>query len=564
MAYEKRTLVDNETVIDKDLLDYMQDGIAVAHDEVSNLKNELYVPVSITESVGYFNAGGGISGAGAETQEAYTQRIPVNPDDIIHFSQKLSEHKQMWVAAGIYDETGVWISRVSLYTGNATEFSTDYTVPQGVSWVAFTYRTYGISTVTVEINALSTLYGKDEVDQKFEQTNNSVLDNVADTYGDIQLPAYENGVVYAENGSIKYANRDYTVRPVKGTGIRLKAGDVIKNSRPDSYELLGAYTTDGVTYVGIPSNMSPYVAPADGLYYISVNIIPKTGTASPDLINDFQFFRPTSRVTTGGVRSLFDMQKIKSINHRGYSAECPENTIPAFVMSAKNGFGIVETDLRCTSDGVPVLLHDASINRTARNADGSEISGTVNIADITYEQALTYDFGIWKGEKYAGTKIPTLAEAISVWKKLGVSAYVEIESPMTSAQLHDAVNIVKAAGYSDHITWISFDYKYLAVVSIVAPYDRLGLVTGNITASELAKMPIIKSKYNSVFVDADISKLTSESIGLAKEAGEAVEVWTADAESVLDGLDDYVSGVTSNYRNAQEYFKNKLVNGLPT
>lgn len=39
MAYEKRTLIDNETVIDKDLLDYMQDGIAAAHDEVGILKS---------------------------------------------------------------------------------------------------------------------------------------------------------------------------------------------------------------------------------------------------------------------------------------------------------------------------------------------------------------------------------------------------------------------------------------------------------------------------------------------------------------------------------------------
>ena len=68
---------------------------------------------------------------------------------------------------------------------------------------------------------------------------------------------------------------------------------------------------------------------------------------------------------------------VKAINHRGYMIDSPENTLPAFRLSKKFGFNIVETDLRLTSDGVPVLLHDATINRTARLDNGSTISGTV-------------------------------------------------------------------------------------------------------------------------------------------------------------------------------------------
>ena len=100
---------------------------------------------------------------------------------------------------------------------------------------------------------------------------------------------------------------------------------------------------------------------------------------------------------------------VKSVNHRGYG-DAPENTLPAFIMSCKKGFEYVECDVALTSDGIPVLLHDDTINRTARNADGSQLSEDVNIKDITYAQAVSYDYGLWKSTEYAGTQIPTFAE----------------------------------------------------------------------------------------------------------------------------------------------------------
>lgn len=68
---------------------------------------------------------------------------------------------------------------------------------------------------------------------------------------------------------------------------------------------------------------------------------------------------------------------VKAINHRGYSAIAPENTIPAYIMSKKMGFTYVECDVSFTSDGVAVLLHDNTIDRTS---DGSGA-----ISGLTYE-----------------------------------------------------------------------------------------------------------------------------------------------------------------------------------
>lgn len=132
-----------------------------------------------------------------------------------------------------------------------------------------------------------------------------------------------------------------------------------------------------------------------------------------------------------------------NVCHRGLcTAGLPENTLVAFAACKTAGWKWVESDIRFTSDGVCVMLHDESINRTARNADGTSISGTVNIADITYAQALSYDFGIYAGEQYAGIKILTLDDFLNFCSKAGL--YVQIEIKNSTSFTQEMANAVWA------------------------------------------------------------------------------------------------------------------------
>lgn len=240
---------------------------------------------------------------------------------------------------------------------------------------------------------------------------------------------------------------------------------------------------------------------------------------------------------------------INSVNHRGYNTIAPENTIAAFRLSKYNGFNKVETDVRFTSDNVAVLLHDESINRTARNADGTEISETVNIADITYEQALTYDFGIYKGTEYAGTKIVTFAEFIKFCKSFGIEPYIELKVG-TQAQIEGLADAVRSYGMSNNVAWIAFSEDLLAYVKERTPAGRFGLLTSELTSDKLARLVALKETDNEVFVDANLNGLTSEQIELCKAAGVPLEVWTINNENTLYGLNDYITGVTSDSLNA--------------
>ena len=240
---------------------------------------------------------------------------------------------------------------------------------------------------------------------------------------------------------------------------------------------------------------------------------------------------------------------IKSINHTGWH-EAPENTLPAYKASKQKGFRYVETDVSFTSDNVPVLLHDNSINRTARNADGTEISGTVNIYDITYEQALDYDFGIYKGDEYAGTKIPTLEQFVLLCRNLGLHPYIEIKSSYdyTRQQVEECVNIVKRYGMKDKVTWISFSSTYLNYIKAVDPNARLGFVVSSIDSSAITNAQNLKNSTNEVFIDS--GSYTDAEVNLCISADIPMEVWTIGTTELINSINPYVSGFTSDSLNA--------------
>ena len=96
--------------------------------------------------------------------------------------------------------------------------------------------------------------------------------------------------------------------------------------------------------------------------------------------------------------------------HRGVSSEAPENTMAAFRMSVEQGYDLIEMDPKYTADGKFIILHDRSLKRTARDADGNAID--VKIAEITLEQARSYEYGSWFSEEFRGEQIPLLSDVL--------------------------------------------------------------------------------------------------------------------------------------------------------
>jgi glycerophosphoryl diester phosphodiesterase len=98
------------------------------------------------------------------------------------------------------------------------------------------------------------------------------------------------------------------------------------------------------------------------------------------------------------------------IAHRGAGKLAPENTLASFELSAGFGYQMFECDVKLSADGVPFLLHDATLQRTTNATqmlgnDASAVAG-----DHPWATLAQLDAGSWHSKNFVGTKVPTLAQ----------------------------------------------------------------------------------------------------------------------------------------------------------
>ena len=128
-------------------------------------------------------------------------------------------------------------------------------------------------------------------------------------------------------------------------------------------------------------------------------------------------------------------------SHRGGVTYTPENTMPAFRDALKRKYDMIETDPQLTLDGVVVLMHDNTVNRTCRYSDGSEITDPLSVNDLTYEQLSKLDAGIHKGEKFKGTRVPKLCELLELLD--GTDVLLDLDKKIPTEKLDILTNELK-------------------------------------------------------------------------------------------------------------------------
>lgn len=101
--------------------------------------------------------------------------------------------------------------------------------------------------------------------------------------------------------------------------------------------------------------------------------------------------------------------------HRGDSAHFPENTMAAFRAAIEVGVDMIETDVRLTNDGVPVLMHDKTVDRTT--------DGTDDVKDMTFAELRALN----AGTEELPQQIPTLSELLELLQGTGVTLNLEIK-----------------------------------------------------------------------------------------------------------------------------------------
>jgi glycerophosphoryl diester phosphodiesterase len=133
---------------------------------------------------------------------------------------------------------------------------------------------------------------------------------------------------------------------------------------------------------------------------------------------------------------LLDLAAHPVIAHRGSSAEAPENTLPAFEAAVQRGADALELDVRLTADGAPVVIHDATLDRTTDRPGPVSAQTLAELRSVDAGSRFTPDGGRTYPYRGRGTQIPTLGEVLWTFPRMAV--LVEIKE----AQAQDAVRRV--------------------------------------------------------------------------------------------------------------------------
>ena len=160
------------------------------------------------------------------------------------------------------------------------------------------------------------------------------------------------------------------------------------------------------------------------------------------------------------------------IGHRGAAAYAPENTLAGFRKAKALGCHWVEFDVRLTADGKPVLLHD---NRLQRTTDGHGRVSALSLAAIR-----RHDAGNWFHSSFAGERVPTLEEALTLLAELGLGANVELKAARgkeaaTGAVVAELLARTWAANPM-HLLISSFQKRALAAARDRAPHIARGIL----------------------------------------------------------------------------------------
>ncbi|MBP6195226.1 MAG: glycerophosphodiester phosphodiesterase [Methyloversatilis sp.] len=224
------------------------------------------------------------------------------------------------------------------------------------------------------------------------------------------------------------------------------------------------------------------------------------------------------------------------IAHRGGGAAAPENTLSALRTGAAAGFRMVEFDVMLSRDGVPVLIHDETLERTT---DGTGPVSARDCADL-----LTLDAGAWHSPAFAGERIPSLAQAIDCLLSLQLTANIEIK-PATGFERRTgeaAAQLIAARWPSDLRPPLlsSFSMEALVAAREVAPHLPRGLLFERVPDDWAGQM----KAHDAVSLHCDQALLTPARLAELRAAGVPVLCYTVnDAQRAAELVSAGVAGL---------------------
>jgi glycerophosphoryl diester phosphodiesterase len=155
--------------------------------------------------------------------------------------------------------------------------------------------------------------------------------------------------------------------------------------------------------------------------------------------------------TTSGARASGVQERPLIIARGGAADHAPENTLPAVDKAAALGFPWVENDVKRTKDGVLVVVHDDSLQRTTNVEEVFPGRAPWKVKDFTAAEIARLDAGSWFSPAYVGTRVPTLAQYVRRVEHRHEKLLLEVENPELCPGIErQTLELLGDEGWLDH------------------------------------------------------------------------------------------------------------------
>lgn len=234
-------------------------------------------------------------------------------------------------------------------------------------------------------------------------------------------------------------------------------------------------------------------------------------------------------------------RQILIIGHRGLPSKAPENSIEGSKLAYEAGADIVENDVYISKDGVVIVMHDGTIDRTT--------NGTGYIESMTYEQLQQYTLNAVGGIE--GAKIPTLEDYFKEFGSLDKHIFIELKSGNQNL-LKPVVDLIREYDMSSKVNFISFDTNQLARAQALAPEISVGYLCSGLTNSneplESVRAAISATQHYGSTFNQSGSGISEEFVTELSHRGITFWPWTYNTQPTL--LEQYfwgINGFTTDY-----------------
>lgn len=212
-------------------------------------------------------------------------------------------------------------------------------------------------------------------------------------------------------------------------------------------------------------------------------------------------------------------------SHAACKGHAPENTLAGIEAALRLGADAIEIDVHCTSDGVPVLLHDDTVDRTT--------DGEGDIREMTLDAARALDAGARQFvPQFRGARIPTLAEVIELTKG---KALLQIEIKQVDIE-EQIATVVREAGAIEDCETHSFYPQIVQKMRAVEPRMPSALLTDGRRVVEWDDFFGFALSLNAQGVSVYHAWATPERVRRGQMRGLTFMVWTVDDEFDMEKM----------------------------